>query len=1255
MITENYAASRRIIETRRMSRADRSKRRAVPRNDEAFWKVLTTNVDVDKVCAASVDLRSFETGRIQVFELLVTETLAKLCPGFAWQLTGVTGDFGIDFRGEAKPHRYRIGSVALNMTYVVIGQVKRSARFDRDKSAGIVSRIIDWAAAPSDSARKTPDGEDLHTLSHLMVVVSGRDAAIELYRRDLEEKRARWLPGIPLAFVDARELIRIWSADIGEIDAVLADALNAPQRACIIDYLQEQRSDTPSRGWSLARGSPLGNRVKGAELELRVTVRSPAPLPRQQIGIAWRPGEGIEVIRPRAALDTRESPGSVRVVLDDMGAAQLRLRFSANVEGDVSIGRLDIVEGAGWQCGTGTEPPALELGTVRIGAETIDFGDVLYSAGQQLAYATALETSVRHATNGNVEVIAVTGGAGLGKTRLIEHIADRLHVDSGRDGRSRELRLSFTEPISIAHETELSGSRRFLRDVALALASLRTDAHGTPVLGDAASLNTWIRRWLLRHTRDAGGEIDAALHALMSDTYEQSSWLSVAFLLTICILARSSNGPVFLHLSNLHWADAFEIRVLEEMIHRLRADLAVPNGIVIVLEGRTGELTSAFGTTTTDRWAALYEANAVRKLALLPWDKRQSMQFLEHVLAPMARGADDPDVLDVFQQDDVWKDLCKHVIRVAAGSPMQMIEYLRLLLEERILADVRGRLVVYGDLAGLSATPRSLEELVRLRVGYLEQLPGNRPLISLLRVLAEIGLVIERAALDAIAHALPPQTDLRLLRTFHVIDLPDDDRAEAQFVHETYRAAFRAIPWAADPVSEAIRAAALEYLTPSDKSLLHEIIAWARIMRLSPSNDRHNVRDTLLHALERFEYVRDSEAIAQLCSAVYALGPTVLARGPRSANDIRLTRARALMSSGSWEEALDELGTVAADVTSRESGVDSDLLLADIANDRGNVLGDIMRCADGLRAVGEGLHAVRRVLARRSDEAAVELYERLSNRFGVLHWFSGRPDVGLPFQLSALRSALRRRPDSPLTAVLLCEVGTALLHRRPRCGRALLERSVALLDVRCADETEDYVRAQFQMARLLAPLPGDSHASVEESACAIAYGEFARSSIYCATLSWQTAGAAAFLQGKYYEARMHFREALSSATRARSDRVKWKGHLALATVLSILEDYSAADFHARAAARILIASLSKVGAEARSAWAATIRLPLEHARRIIATQFDELDALLSEIDGGVLPEWILAWDTRPASRSRFDEPSQILHVRRDDHDIFLMG
>ena len=76
-------------------------------------------------------------GQLQVFEVLVAETLARFNPHYKWEVTKVQGDEGIDFKGIVPGKVFNGINLDMPETYIA-GQVKRNANL-KDHSANIVT------------------------------------------------------------------------------------------------------------------------------------------------------------------------------------------------------------------------------------------------------------------------------------------------------------------------------------------------------------------------------------------------------------------------------------------------------------------------------------------------------------------------------------------------------------------------------------------------------------------------------------------------------------------------------------------------------------------------------------------------------------------------------------------------------------------------------------------------------------------------------------------------------------------------------------------------------------------------------------------------------------------------------------------------------------------------------------------------------------------------------------------------------------
>jgi hypothetical protein len=644
----------------------------------------------------------------------------------------------------------------------------------------------------------------------------------------------------------------------------------------------------------------------------------------------------------------------------------------------------------------------------------------------------------------------------------------------------------------------------------------------------------------------------------------------------------------------------------------------------------------------------------VYKIPLAAWNRTESAQLFDRAVLYGAGAADRDAMRETLQSDEMWRRVREHVLSISAGSPMRILEHIRLLVAKGVLAHTNGTLVVQGVPDRSESEASSLADIVRSRVQYLYQIPDNAELVALLRVLAEFGLTVEAQLFETLANAL---TDVRLrwrLLGLHMGDLPSDDRPEFRFLHETYRSTFRGMPWRADEYGRKLLAAALAYLGDPHHLSPDRLVVWSGLVRLDTRADLYSVREALQNGLDRARNTHDIESVSRLCSELLTLPMRILKAGPLLPIEIRKLKAVAIMGCGDWAQGLALLDDLRVPRSLPEP--DRTYLSCDIANDQGNILGDLLRCADGVAIVRRAL-AWLDASSQKNDARFVSLRELLTNRLGVLYWFSGRADLGFPLQFQALRSARQDDLGGPREILFLCETGTALLHRHPQIGYSLLARAVDLMEKRRVPlaPSYDYVQAQFQIARLLMPSGRDVACDVEQRASYIAQGGVHNPSIYGASLGWLTAGAAAYIDGRHERAEFLLTEALWTASRAQSLRVMWKVQLALATVQRRLGKENDSRAHAIDAANILVRSLDLVGAPLKQDWGRTLRLPLQHARRLAHARYEPLEQTIRELDAETEPPWVTEWHKRPVSQSPFGQPFQILHVREGDDDLFLMG
>ncbi len=1141
--------------------------------------------------------------KVQVFELLVTETLAYMLRDLSFEVTRGSKDGGIDF--VARGRSYEIAPLYLHMETLIKGQVKR-----RMSEAKLVDAL-------TLNFRSVGDHVGSGMFAYVVVYSTDKNTSPNQIRAKLKEGQADRFYNGPVVYLDADEFFGVWCHGSEFVRNTLHGGLSPQEIERLIGLIEERVSERSGAPIFCTRlnATRLTEPMVSRGFSIQVTLADTHFAVPASVFLRWDPCPRVRLKRPKAVLQPRGAALPL-----DVGDGGVTLEFVADRAGEVDLGMVRLIDI------DGNEWASTALGTLNVAPGPLfvdppEYKDA-FEHERRILDLAACEAEAKHP-----RALILVGHGGVGKTRLIENVL----IDLEAKGFAT---------LAIEHEASLDVDRPFLRELFRRL--VRVPETGT---GTQDQVLDWAER-----TISLGRDRIRQNIGLLYGADGEISARHAAELLFAAIADRTRHGPVALHLSNLHWAGPFEIATLEELFRILFSkDIALRSGVLWILEGRTAEqlgLTEEY--RAPEAWQRLLDANLCPIVPLRSWSDPLSHGFVEFVL----------DSIRFLGPDHDRERIIAWALRYGAGNPMYLLECLRALPWQ---ATADGGTALQSppqstapqetatDLVE-SRPDRRVDQAIELRVRFAACATPDA--VAVLAVAARFGAVVEPVIWECLCAVTDSSALKRQVQGLDVADLSVTTRG-LRFRHENYHHAF--LHWPI-PQDCPFRQAVLDWIAQQTSPTVSQLLGEADLLTTGPISSEW-VRGHLLARLDSPHFPEEGLARATMLRFILRLSRGLIDQGAARSFHLRHELARALSASADWRQAQTELEALIEDIDQDGGGEETALTRARAAASLGNMLGDLPQTSRGIAAVRRGIDHARATMGSNSEDPAVQTaLETLWNRFGILHWFEGRPEQGTRWQWHAFRSARRNDPGGPRDMLFTNEFAMPLLHRHPRRSRQLLEYAAGLVD-RLGDgasATSDYILVQSQIAALVTAVwsgEPDQAPYVQQRCREILARPNRKRSVYGQALGHLTAGAAAAVQGRLETAEEHFSESAWISKQAAMSRVFWKAQLNLAQVMRMRDPE--VDVSARiAAVSVLLAhSLSRVSEVARRSLLCTWELPMRQCLRLGPTVADSLCALLG--DGP--PSWGPDWTHRPPCYSKAGEPMQIIHVRREDADFFLMA
>jgi len=954
-----------------------------------IWEdVLKKSVKSDLLKNVSVLSQKDVPYNVQVFELLIAESLNRQDRHTNWNVTQASHDYGVDLVGtDIVPCRTPFTTTQYRL--LSVGQIKRSKRSYKYEDLRTDIRKARGYWINSDLFNGNSPKQFLFILS-----TEGKNG-VSVLKKHLEQDLALnadiQLKNDQLAHVqliDAAHIIKSWKLDLRHYEEILEDALTPEQLACFHQYVSELDFSWLSVSVQAPKSGGIGEPVVFSLL-----IEPPADELSLTLFARWHPSNeaGIQLLHPLKMIDTRTLGSIVHI----KGQAEIQVTLRSMRPGMRDFGSIELYSQEQ------TFIASASLGTLNI---YDGFCPVYYSQPNH----TVLEKLRRLVfdTTPTLMPIAIGGCGGIGKSSLISEIM----VTAAQQG---YLCCDLMQPKDLLH------SRSVLYRLFAEL--MRPNIPHNTVLPDIPSqLQTYMGA-------NYRSEWENDLNLFFYSSDQEVNPISLAQCLVTLLLSEAQDGPVFLWMSNMHWASKETIDILRMVIDELVANQELLEGRILWLfEGRSGEVLSYERQTYYPvDWERFLTNSFLHTYNLAMWNREDCRHFLQQLF------------IEPKGSQSLYNNYFDKLLNNTCGIPMQMLEMIRIHLEQDILyvdPVCNYRLRIRHHLSVGIGWLDSLSDIIGRRICFYRKKCSD--LVDFCTILAALDDTIPTLLSDRLMkwlHIKHPGIDEVIFQSGFLVQ----NRGIFSFCHEYYQAAFGMQPLG----SQELLSKCLTYYAQIPYKTITDQYSEIKLRLLAPNADLAQLRQDIIALLTE----NVPKAIEQ---SLYRL----LLQLPPLPGGHDISRCTALfmlcesyIQEGSWKAGQDCLEQLLA--IPLNDGSEDLLIYIKAHQELSNILADRLFFERAIQVAEDGLELVEmhlefRCLGATQYNALCVEREKLLARLAVCHWFAGDTAKGLTLQRQCYDLAVSRR-DKYSAGHVLYEIGTLVLHFDLQTGIAIMENVLA--------------------------------------------------------------------------------------------------------------------------------------------------------------------------------------------------------------------
>lgn len=635
-----------------------------------IWKdVLEKNFKTNKFPYATSIQRESGEYTVQLFELLVAETLNLHDPHINWKVTQCGNDCGVDLIGHESNDMYT-PFIQESYNLISLGQVKRktsSYRYDDFKND--LFKLNEYC--------KNSDFFKTNSLRQFLFILSSNHSeSIHKIKERFQKDNQNMLKIMMISyvgFIDAMEIFMSWKNNYSYFERIVHDALSTKQLACFEDFV-----NSIDGNWlSLSVATPKEG-IVNMPVEETLTLQTDNVDLGMDVYIKWHASTDshVQLLNPLPMADPRKKGYFLHI----SGKKELKILFRSNQSGEIDLGEIEIYSSKNQFIAK----TSLNSITIKDGFSFYYYRKPNFKIYQELKNVL-VQTEDNH-----FFPIAILGDGGIGKSALISEIysfaVQREYVT-----------IDIAQPKDQQHNRYVVN--RLFRSIIC--------AEDEEQFFDYCIV-TYIRKFLGLNYNEDWSE------ALSNYFTIENSEINAAYIadcMVACTIKMAAKSGVLLWLSDLQWASPEMITILEMFINELYNNKNIlHNNVVIIFEGRKNECLFVNNKKYYPaHWDAFTNNYLLQKYEIKSWNKADSYEFM----------------LQLFRiepsEESLYKKYIEELLDKSKGNPMHMLESVRYLLEKKRLAFNKEHKIVILNNDLLDIYVKNIYEIIKRRIAYYQQ------------------------------------------------------------------------------------------------------------------------------------------------------------------------------------------------------------------------------------------------------------------------------------------------------------------------------------------------------------------------------------------------------------------------------------------------------------------------------------------------------------------------------------------------------